>query len=116
MELRVVKKHHDLTHVVLTGRLDAPGVQEIEPTFIEHIEAQAEPALVDLSEVTFMGSTGIRMFLKVAKGLSRHGVKMVLLKPQPLVEDSLMWVSFNNLVPIEHDITKALEILKGGAT
>ncbi|MBM4121212.1 MAG: STAS domain-containing protein [Nitrospira sp.] len=112
MELRVLKIDSNLTHLALVGRLDLPGVQSIEATFVELTEGRGKPTLVDLSELTFLGSSGIRVFLKAAKGLNKLGSKIVLLNPQPQVKDTLMYVEFGRLIPIEHDSERALEILK----
>lgn len=114
MELRVVRQDRDLTHVTLTGRLDVPGVQAIEQSFMAQTAERGKPTLVDLAEVTFCGSTGLRMLIKAAKALQPHGAKVVLLKPQPLVEQALMFVAFNQIMPIEHDLTRALSLLKNG--
>jgi anti-anti-sigma factor len=113
MELRVIAQEPNLTHVALIGRLDVPGVQTIEEEFLRQTAARGQSTLVDLSEVTFMGSTGLRMLMKAVKSLHARGAKMVLLKPQPLVEQSLMYVAFNKLMPIESDPGRALELLQG---
>ena len=112
MELRKIRQDGELTHVALVGRLDVPGVQSIEDTFIEQTANRGKPTLVDLSEVTFIGSTGLRMLLKTVKELHKCGAKMVLLKPQPLVEQSLIYVAFNQLMPIAYEQDRALELLK----
>src|SRR6185295_7977378 len=112
MELRVVKQDQDLTHIALVGRLDVPSVQIIEEQFLEQTAGRGKPTLVDLSEVTFMGSTGLRMLLKAVKVLQTRGAKLVLLKPQPLVEQALIYVAFNQLMPIAHEQQQALELLK----
>ena len=112
MELRVLKEAPDLTHVALEGRLDVPGVQTIEETFFEHTAGRGKPTIVDLSKVTFIGSTGLRMLLKAVKELQKNGAKMVLLKPQPMVEQSLIYVAFNQLMPIAYEQDRALELLK----
>jgi anti-anti-sigma factor len=112
MELRVVKQDPELTHIALVGRLDVPGVQSIEDKFFEHTASRGKPALVDLSGVTFIGSTGLRMLLKAVKELQKNGAKMVLLQPQPLVEQSLIYVAFNQLMPIAYEQDRALELLK----
>ncbi len=114
MELRVVKQERDFTHVALVGRLDAPGVQAIEAEFLEQTANREKPTLVDLSEVSFCGSTGLRMLIKAAKALQPHGATLVLFQPQPLVEQALMFVAFNKITPIEHDMPRALALLKGG--
>jgi anti-anti-sigma factor len=114
MELRMLREDDELTHVALVGRLDLAGVQEIEVPFTAHTATRRKPTLVDLSQVTFVVSLGLRMLMGVAKALSLHGAKMVLLKPQPPVEATLKVVAFHHLMPIEHDSVRALDRLKTG--
>jgi anti-anti-sigma factor len=111
MTLRVIGENDALTHIALAGRLDLPGFEAIHSTFMEHTADRGKPALVDLSDVTFLGSSGLRMFLIAAKALKGHGVKMILLNPQPSVEETLAYVAFNKVTPIEHDLARAMEIL-----
>ncbi len=114
MELREIQTDKSLTYLVLVGRLDLPGAQSIEAKFLELSEGRGKPTLVDLSGVTFLGSSGIRVLLRAAKGLNKLGSKMVLLKPQQQADDTLMHVQFGQLIPIKQDRERALGILKGG--
>ena len=54
------------------------------------------------------------MLLIAAKSLDRYGVKMMLLSPQPDVEEVLKTVGFDKIMPVEHEKERALEILKLG--
>jgi sigma-B regulation protein RsbU (phosphoserine phosphatase) len=102
MELKVISTDDAYTHLALSGKLDILGVGEIENKFIGYTAARKKNALVDLSGVTFMGSMGLRIFLSAARSLSLEKKSLILLNPQPLVNEVLetppasrMWLSSN---------------------
>ena len=113
MELITLREDDELTHIALSGRLDVSGVQQVERPFAALTAARGKPVLVDVSEVSFLASLGMRMFLSCAKTLKQHKTKMVLLNPQPLVEDALRSAGLTSVIPIEYDIDAAMGLLKG---
>lgn len=110
-ELHVVSATESFTHVALRGRLDIAGAQELDLSFSSQIAARGRPAVVDLSEVEFIGSMGIGMLLAVAKALGRRGARMVLLNPQDRVADTLRGACLDQAVPIASDFDEALRLL-----
>ena len=60
MEIILIPAENDLTHVALSGRLDLDGVKEIEMEFTATVTNPGKPTLVDLSQVTFIASLGMR--------------------------------------------------------
>jgi anti-sigma B factor antagonist len=89
-------------------------VGEIELKFTSHTVPRAKPLLLDMSEVTFVASLGLRMLLTVAKALDRRGAKTVLLNPQPAVREVLSLSGFDQLMPVYDDEKAALAFLAGG--
>ena len=69
MELKVIKADGDYTHVALCGRLDIDGVTSVEMNFTNVVSAKGKPAIVDMTEVSFIASLGMRMLLSAAKAL-----------------------------------------------
>lgn len=65
----------------LTGEFDIAAIDEFQATVDAVLDAQREIVL-DLSELTFLDSTGIRAFLIVA---GKVGGGVVLRKPTPFV-------------------------------
>lgn len=110
MEMTVLEAG-DVTRVALAGRLDIEGVGAVEVKFLAATAAHRRPSVVDLSAVTFIGSLGIGMLVGSAKSLARHGARMVLLDPQPLVERTLVASSVPAVIPIAHGIEEAHELL-----
>ena len=108
MELKVITTDDVYTHIALSGKLDVLGVGEIENKFIGYTAARKKNALVDQSGVTFMGSMGLRIFLSSARSLGLEKKSLILLNPQPLVNEVLDASGIEDVVIIEHDVESAL--------
>ena len=113
MELQIKNQSDQITHLALRGRLDSAGVGEIELRFTSHTVPRGKPLLLDMSEVTFLTSLGLRMLLTVTKALDRRGAKTVLLSPQPAVHEILSLSGFDELISVRNDERTALDFLQG---
>lgn len=111
LEIRVHRKDDQVTHLALAGRLDALGVQQIELAFTAHTASRRKPAVVDLAEVTFLSSLGVRMLLSSAKALAAHGMKLILVSPQPQVLQVLQLGQIVAIIPVETDAPSAFVAL-----
>lgn len=100
MELHLIESSEAFTHLSLKGRLDIVGVGGIETKFTAYTAARKVPALVDLSEVTFLSSLGIRLFLGVAKSLEANNARLFLINPQGNIRETLTLSSFDQIAPI----------------
>src|SRR5579863_4728111 len=100
MQLQVNDAGEGLLEVLLVGRLDTPGVDRIETLLTAHLVPRGARAIIDLSQVTFVGSGGIRMLITIARALARKGGKLVLHGAQPLVAQVFETTSLNDLVPV----------------
>ena len=107
MQLQLGDTVDGVLTVSLIGRLDTPGVDEIEIPLTAHLAPRAARAMIDLSQVTFIGSGGIRMFITIARALGRRGGKLVLYSAQPLVAQVFDTTSLNTIVPVCADATAA---------
>jgi anti-sigma B factor antagonist len=112
MELKVISTDDTHTHLALSGKLDIAGVGAIENKFIGFTAARKKSAIIDMSEVTFMGSMGLRLFLSAAKSLNLEHKKIILLNPQPLVKDVLDASGIEDIVSVENDPAIALSKAK----
>ena len=85
MQIQLGDTVDGVLNLALIGRLDTPGVDRIETKLTAHLVPRGGHATIDLSQVTFMGSGGIRMFITIARALGRKGGRLVLYGAQPLV-------------------------------
>ena len=111
MEMKTIAADDTITHVALEGRLDLVGARSIELPFAALVCSRRKPALIDLSKVSFLASYGIRVLMGGAKSLQANGVKLVLLKPQAQVLETLRLACLLELIPVEEDEAKARALL-----
>ena len=98
--------------VRLKGRLDIPGVQEIDLRFTTFTATRRKPVIVDLSEVTMITSMGLAMLITNAKSLRTLGLPMILLSPIPQTEKVIKMSALDEILPIEHDFDTAVQKIK----
>lgn len=94
--LEVSSLTESLTRIVLSGRLDTPGVDQIETQFVASAVPPAKNVVVDLSRVKFIASMGIRMLVSVARSLRQRRARLVLYGPSPLVNEVFEHVSLRD--------------------
>ncbi len=90
----------DRVKVILTGRLDTPGVDRVETRFVAAVVPSGRHVLVDLSQVDFVGSLGVRMFISVARSLRMKQARLFLIGPQAQVREMFEHVSLSDIIPI----------------
>jgi len=100
-----------ITHLAIVGKLDIAGLHAIDVKFHGYTAARRKPTLVDISGLEFITSLGMGMFVSCARSLQRYGAKMVLLNPQPQVEEVLKAVGIDQGIPMVHDVEEGLCIL-----
>ncbi len=98
--------------VFLKGRLDIAGTQSVDLKFTTLTSTRRQPVMVDLSEVDFISSIGMRLLVANAKTLHATGTKMVLVKPQQVVLDVLRTAGIDQLIPITVSASDAAAILR----
>lgn len=99
MELLYSELDNGIRLIKLTGRLDSAGFEKIDLKFTAHCSGDRVRALVDLSEVEFLASIGIRMLIMNAQSLSTRGGRMVLVSPSADVRDVLEMTGIPGIIP-----------------
>jgi anti-anti-sigma factor len=107
MEIEIVFTG-DVARIKLRGRLDTPGVDKIESKFTTSVVPDSRNTIVDLREVSFIASMGLRMFIGIAKQLRRKNARMVLFAPQTQVNEVFHTVLLREIVPIVTDEAEAM--------
>ena len=93
--------------LVLDGRMDVVGAGAIDVQF-SAIVGSSKGVVVDLAEVSFLASLGIRTLLLGAKAVQRRGGCFVLLNPVDEVAQVLEVMGVTELMPIFRDRDAAL--------
>jgi anti-sigma B factor antagonist len=99
-EVKPIEEVETHATLALKGNVDMAGAWEIESQLIAHTVEQLRHLLVDMSAVDFLGSSGIRVFIRLANSLTRRQKKLVLFAAQPTVEHTLALVGFSSVIPV----------------
>lgn len=110
MQLEILEDTPALTRIALKGQLDTAGVDRVEVRVLALL-GRGGDAVIDLSEVTFLASLGIRLLVSVAKVLDRRGKRLVLVAPRPIVDEALRHSSIDDLIPVAPDADSARALL-----
>jgi anti-anti-sigma factor len=109
MEIKVISAEADnYTHLALIGKMDNLGVVEIEEQFLGLTVGQGKSAIIDIAEVAFMGSNGLRLFLRAVKGLRPLKKVVILLNPRPMLREILLDSGIQEAVIIELNTESAI--------
>jgi anti-anti-sigma factor len=107
MNMQFAELAHGVVRIILQGRLDIAGAAKIDLQF-SAVAGSRNGVIVDMSEVTFLASIGIRTLVLGSKAIRRRGGNLVLLSPLPDVEKVLELTGVTDLLPIMHDEATAV--------
>jgi len=107
MKMDIEPLAQGVVKVILDGRLDINGAGVIDLQF-SAIAGSHRGVVVDMTNVSFLASIGIRTLLLGAKSVQRRGGAFVLLNPVDDVEKVLEVTGVTDLMPIFHDNDAAL--------
>jgi len=107
MELQYSELDNNIRIIKLNGKLDIIGVGEIETKFAGYCAGDGVRMLVDLSEVDFLASIGIRLLTLSAKSVASRGGKMALVNPISEVEHVLDVTGIPAIIPVYPNLESA---------
>jgi anti-anti-sigma factor len=97
--------------IKLIGNLDILGVGEVETKFAGYCAGDGIRVLVDLSEVDYLASIGIRLLTINAKSLVSRRGRMTLLKPKANVKNVLEMTGIPSIIPMYDSLESAEAVL-----
>jgi anti-anti-sigma factor len=95
----------------LEGRLDTRNYPETEKKLMEGIENGERVMLLDLSNLSYISSSGLRVLLMVLKKLHALKGTIVLLGLQDQIKEIFEISGFNKFFDIYDERSKAIEVL-----
>jgi anti-anti-sigma factor len=112
VELNIIQSSDNLTHVALSGRLDAVAVQQVGTRFQGLTASRGKPTIIDLSNLEFIASLGLGMLLSCARSLHGRGTRAVIVNPQPMVAKALETAHMDSVMPVFHSVQEAEAALR----
>jgi anti-anti-sigma factor len=104
-----------LTVVGLGGEVDIAGSPELERRLRALGGTAPFHVVVDLSQLTFIDSSGIRALIVTAKTIGDRGGRVILAAPQPNVQRVFVTVHLSEVIPIEESLAGAITLARNGS-
>lgn len=112
MQITHTRLENGILKIVLAGRLDMKGTMEIETPFTNSTATAKNPVIIDMSEVGFISSMGIRLLLTSAKAVANRENRLILYRLSKDVLDTIILPGLDQLLMIAEDeqdaVAKAL--------
>lgn len=103
----------DLLIVAVTGALDTNSSGQLEDTLAEHLGRGARRIILDLAEMDYVSSMGLRVFLATLKQLKANDGRLVLCGLNEEVGEILDMAGFSPLFEITPSLPEARSCLMG---
>ena len=107
MEISKQELDGGILKLTLNGDLDAEGSASAD-TQIAGFIGTFDRIIVDLKDVGFLASAGIRVLVKSAKELAAKGGKFAIINPTDAARRVMWTTGLDNIVPIADDEQAAI--------
>ena len=107
MELLIESVSETVTKAAPVGRWDIVGAAAIDLP-LSALAGSGRSLIIDLTQVSFLSSMGIRSIVMSAKATSLRQAKLILLSPDANIATVLSTTGIDSLVPICHALEDAL--------
>jgi anti-sigma B factor antagonist len=97
------------TVVSIQGSIDAMTASQVTNFLTMHIEGSEVNLVVDLEQVEFMSSAGLRAILTILKESRQHGGDLRLAAAHPGVEKILKMSGFTNILKSYKTVDEAVQ-------
>ena|SRR5438045_3081803 len=88
----------DTHELLVSGRIDGAGANQLEEQILAAIRAGAKNIYVNLSQVTFLCSAGLRVLLQYWRQMKNSQRVLLATRPSPEAEAVLMTTGFKDQI------------------
>ena len=100
MEVKIERGNAEIT-AYLIGRLDTPASQEIAPQMNALAEDAAGTIVLDCTELSYISSSGLRIFLTLRKAAAEKGGRVIVKNISAEIRSVFMMTGFLNIFDIQ---------------
>ena len=111
MELIIEELPGGFTRAAPVGRMDIEGALSVDEAF-QTLGRLRRKLVIDLAEVSFMASMGLRTLMVAARSLADIGGRATIANPQPNVEQVLDTSGIGEMLGVYPSVEAAVAALK----
>ena len=97
----IIERQNELVTVFLKGRLDTLAAQEVSKQLEDLTEDASGTIVMDCTEMTYISSSGLRIFLTLRKAAAEKGGKIIVRGISNDIRSVFMMTGFLNLFEIQ---------------
>jgi len=109
VEIKESGKEKNMKIISLEGKMDAISAPEFEDQMGEWLEQGETSFIINLGEVNYMSSAGLRSILIVAKKLKEQDGKLIFVNLREEVQKIFRISGFSSMIPTYESLEAALE-------
>ena len=109
MEIIEVGKEKNTKMISVKGRMDAVSSPEFENKMGEWLAEGETSFVIDLGELYYISSAGLRSILVIAKELKSKNGKLICAAPKDEVKKIFKISGFSSMIPTFESVQAALE-------
>lgn len=96
-----IKEEENATVAKLVGRLDTVASPEVANALAPLQDAASGTIILDCSEMTYISSSGLRIFLGIRKSAAAKGGRVIIRQLPDAIRQVFMMTGFLNLFEIQ---------------
>lgn len=97
----------------LAGEVDLSNVEAVRATIIDRVSAETDAVVLDLSETTYLDSTGVRLLFELTQRLhARRRQLRLVVTDEALVRRVILLTKLDEQVPLHDSVEDALAALQ----
>jgi anti-sigma B factor antagonist len=101
MELEITLERSETVILHATGRVDSNTAAQLQEPLLREAEGSSGAVELDLAQVSYMSSAGLRVLLQAAKALQKRGERLRLLNVPAPIHNILNLAGFTSFIDIK---------------
>jgi len=90
------------------GRIDGNNAPALEQELMPKLDGDASGLVLDLQQLDYISSAGLRVLLMLAKAAKQRGRVFALAQPKPAISDILKVSGFDKIIPTHPTLAAAI--------
>ncbi|MFW6456875.1 MAG: STAS domain-containing protein [Planctomycetota bacterium] len=103
-----LRKRNGATVIHLSGHIDESAADALNAELERLLEDGVSRIVFELSEVKFMGSSGLGQVMRAYRELRDSDGYVRIVNPQPLIQDLFELTKLNNIITIHSSVEDAI--------
>jgi anti-anti-sigma factor len=96
----VMEDFNDVRQVLVAGKINSLLAPEFEKALEEAIAGEPKHLIVNLKDVDYLSSAGLRTILRIAKRLDRNNKKLAFVGAKELVAEVIRLTGVDSIFPL----------------